>query len=222
MIDLKYPRFVDLSGRSMIDLPVAALAGLSVAFAAFTIPAELLTDAIGATGLASLIPTAQPPLGSTARFAMAVVGALATFGAAFMLLRWLDRFASRPVEQTSVPRARAASPRLNRADSHPDAPPRRPLSASRDLGEPAPSRPSEQWLEDLQAPAAPPAPPAPDAAKPASLGVLMARLESGLAKRGSTEPAAGPAPRAPVPTPVASDRLQGAIDSLQRLAARHG
>lgn len=214
MIDLKYPRFVDLSGRSMIDLPVAALAGLSVAFAAFTIPAELLADAVGATGLASVIPAAQPPLGGTARFAMALVGALATFGAAFMLLRWLDRFASRPVEQASVPVAGAASPRLNRADSHPDAPPRRPISASRDLGEPAPSRPSTQWLEDLQTPAAPPAP---GASSPARLGDLMARLEQGLAKRAS----ASPVPTAVrAPPPAADDRLQGAIDSLQRLAAR--
>ncbi len=215
MIDLNFPRLFDLSGRSVIDLPVAALAGLSVAFAAFTIPAELLADAVGATGLASVLPSAQPPLGSTARFAMALVGALAAFGAAFMLLRWLDRFASRPADPACAPVAREAGLRLNRADSHPDAPPRRPISASRDLGEPAPPRPSAQWLEDLQAPAAPPAP---SASSPARLGDLMARLEQGLAKRASAAPvlAAGRAP----PPPAADDRLQGAIDSLQRLAAR--
>ncbi len=244
MIDLKFPRLLDLSGRSMIDLPVAALAGLAVAFAAFTIPSELLADAVGASGLASVIPAAQPPLGSTARMTMALLGALAAFGGAFALLRWLDRFASRPAQAAPFT-VSEPGPRLNRADSHPDAPPRRPISARRDLGEPAPPRPSQQWLDDLKpsaagispsassvvraAPAGAKAPPS------ASLGDLMARLEHGLAKRADTEVAA-PAPASPVPPqaptapkaaptpppapPRADDRLQSAIESLQRMAAR--
>ncbi|MGQ0590116.1 MAG: hypothetical protein ACT4N8_11405 [Sphingosinicella sp.] len=203
--------------RNALDLPVAALAGLSVAFAAFTIPADLLAEAVGASGLPNLLEAAQPPLGTTARIALAVAGALGTFFAAFLLLRWLDRFGARPAPRIApAAESEAESPRLRKRDTHPDAPARRPISATRDLGEPAPPQPVASWLDvELEAPA-----PAPAAEAPASssLTELMGRLEAGLARRATAAPAPEAAPQ---PAPSASDdRLQSAIESLQRLTAR--
>ena len=132
--------------RSALDLPVAGLAALAVAFAAFTIPDALLGRAIEATGLPSVLSAAQPPLGNTARLLMALAGALAAFAAAFALAA-LARSLRQPLARAGR-RGRARPLRrraFNRADAHPDAPPRRPISAARDLGEPAPpSRPSAQ------------------------------------------------------------------------------
>lgn len=203
--------------RSALDLPVAGLAALAVAFAAFTIPDAILGRAVEATGLPSVLSAAQPPLGDTARLLMAAAGALATFVAAFALLRWLDRFAGReaaPVQARPAPDA----PRVHRADAHPDAPPRRPISAMRDLGEPAPpSRPrvaEPKSAVEGQVPRR--ADPLLPAAAPASLGDLMARLERGLAKRDAESPAAS---RAPIPA-ASNDRLQSAIEGLRALAAR--
>lgn len=196
------------SDRNALDLPVAALAGLAVAFAAFTIPADLLATLVGLSGLAEILPAAQPPLGTTARIAAAVAGALTVFGLAFLLLRWLDRFA---VQAPARPVA-APSPKLRKRDIHPDAPAVRPISAARELGEPAPPVAAKRTP--------PPAPPAFELppAKPESLTELMARLERGLAgRRDDPRPQADEA--APRPA-VNDDRLQSAIDNLQRLAAR--
>jgi hypothetical protein len=255
------------TGRFAIDVPVAALAGLSVAFLAFAMPGDALADLVGATGLASLIPAAEPPLGLKARIGIGAAGAIAVFSAAFLVLRWLDRLGARSddIEET-VP---MQPPRLRRRDFHPDAPPRPPIMAADELGEPENATPvddgdteptpegQDEWLLDQPAPleatepdeepatfddpAFDPVPPpaaewtvpatefeAPPAAAPTSgnLDELMARLEQGLARRrtAATPPAAAGAPAeppAPKPFPEAGDdRLQSAIDSLQRLAAR--
>lgn len=190
------------SDRSALDLPVAALAGLAVAFAAFTIPDDILADAVSATGIGSIITAAQPPLGTTARVTLAVAGAIAAFGGALFLLRWLDRFASKPSTRPADPIAEG--PRIRKSDAHPDAPPPRPISASRDLGEPAPpSAPAEpgpvaqaatvEPVATAPADVVPTAPvrrpavervaPARPMAEPESLTALMARLERGLARR---------------------------------------
>lgn len=205
------PSFFSDPERSALDLPVAGLAALAVAFAAFTIPDALLGRAVEATGLPAVLTAAQPPLGNTARLLMAVVGAATAFTAAFTLLRWLDRFAARP----SAPAATASqvdTPRIHRADAHPDAPPRRPISAARDLGEPAPPAvPAPQVAPVVEQPAA--AIVLPKAA-PESLGTLMARLERGLAKRESEGPVKA------APPPASNDRLQSAIEGLRALATR--
>jgi hypothetical protein len=77
--------------RSALDAPVAALAGLSVAFLAFAAPGDVLADLVGSTGLSSWIPAAEPPLGMKARFGLGASGAIAMFAVVFLLLRWLDR-----------------------------------------------------------------------------------------------------------------------------------
>lgn len=228
-------------GRNALDLPVAGLAALAVLFVAFALPADLLAEIVGASGLPSVLAAAQPPLGLTARIAIGAAGAGATFGLVLLLLRLLDRSGLEPH------RARAAepqdeTPRLRRRDFHPDAPVPRPICAARDLGEPAPpARPSEKtplWLAE-PAPEAPaeaaapepalepepePAPveiePAPVADSASSLAELMERLERGLAgRRGATAPPAASDPPQVFPE-AGEDRLQSAIDSLHRLAAR--
>ncbi len=238
--------------RYALDLPVAALAGLAVAFAAFAVPSDVLAELIGVTGLPEVLPAAQPPLGTTARIALAAGGALTVFALAFLLLRWLDRFAA---SAPAVRPAPAEGPRLRKRDGHPDAPAVRPISALRDFGEPASPLAVKRRAEPAEAvefpepfapapiaeppaafaeppaavafaePAEPAEPPQPAAAsepiRPPSLAELMARLERGLAERRSEpepEPAARPSP--PVFPEAGDDRLQSAIESLQRLASR--
>ena len=222
-------------GRNALDLPVAALAALAAIFVAFALPADLLADMIGASGLPSLLPAAEPPLGLTARIAIGVAGALGTFGLVILLLRLLDRSGF----DTPKP-ARAAAPddealKRRRRDAHPDAPVRRPISATRDFGEPAPPvRPREAtpfWLADadpVEAVISDPDPEPVAAEEPvpehvettSSLADLMARLERGLARRSGGPAAAAPHAPPQVFPEAGDDRLQGAIDSLRRLAAR--
>ena len=133
------------AGRNALDLPVAGLAALAAAFAAFAVPQDLLSRAVVATGLPSMLSGAQPPLGLTARVGLAVAGAVIVFGLVFLLLRLLDR--------TGLDGGEAADdapqpPRVRRRDGHPDAPVPRPISAMRDLGEPAPRN---RDLKDLAA-----------------------------------------------------------------------
>jgi len=216
-------------GRNALDLPVAALAALAAIFAAFAMPGDLLAAMVGATGLPSLLSAAEPPLGLTARTAIGVTGAAATFGLVFFLLRVLDRSmlgGSRPRAQAPADEA----PRPRRRDFHPDAPAPRPICAARDFGEPAPpARPREatpSWLAepvDEPAPAPEPEPepePQPAIEANASLPELMERLERGLARRRPHFTATAPqAPPKVFPEP-GDDRLQSAMESLQRLAAR--
>lgn len=271
------------AGRNALDLPVAGLAALATAFAAFAVPQDILSRAVVATGLPSLLSAAQPPLGLTARVALAVGGAAAVFGLVFLLLRLLDRsgMSAPPAEEEDM------APRPRRRDFHPDAPVPRPISAARDLGEPAPPEAPRAttplWLEEAVPVATPvfevqpkvepgpepeplyePVPlpepepvaaapepieafepepvaafrPEPETAPqpeprpaaeemPTSIAALMERLEQGLARRRLGEPApAVPAtppqvfPEAAAPADAPDDRLQSAIASLQRLAAR--
>ena len=242
--------FADLlraTDRNAFDLPVAALAGVSVAFVAFAMPADLLGELVSATGAAAIVPAAAPPLGLAARISIGLGGAALAFASAFVLLRWLDRFASRPPARV---RESEDTPRLRKRDVHPDAPHRWPISAAEELGDPEPKAkrviaPAEEPVAaptpapepEVQAglpPAAAAAPEpalavsqpeAPVRAASESLDELMARLEDGLARRRAPAPAAAPPVSAPAPAPQVfpepgDDRLQSAIQSLQRLAAR--
>lgn len=145
-------------GRNALDLPVAGLAALAAAFAAFAVPQDLLSRAVNATGLPSIFSAAQPPLGLTARVALAVGGALIVFGLVFLLLRLVDRSGLRDAPGTPDEDA-GLSPRVRRRDGHPDAPAPRPISAARDLGEPAPPPTPRAalpiWLDEAEPAAAP-------------------------------------------------------------------
>lgn len=239
-------------GRNTLDVPVAALAGLSVAFATFAAPADLLSNLVGSSGVSAFIPAAEPPLGMNARLAIGGAGAVLVFGIAFLLLRWLDRFGSRPAHEEAEIQPQFDTPRLRRRDLHPDAPPRPPLTAG-ELGEPEGDEPVElepepelqpeaeapqaampTWLDEVsesdveETRQAEPEPQA-QATRPQSytMAELLERLEQGLARRRAETTAPVPPPRReaagspPVFPEAADDRLQSAINGLQRLAARH-
>ena len=216
------------SGRSRLDLPVAALAGLAVAFLAFAAPANLLGELVDASGLPSVVSAAQPPLGFKARIGLGAVGAVVMFAITLLVLRWLERFGRRPVKPIFDPVIEAEAPRLRRRDSHPDAPARPLLLASHELGEPgvelgedalfaepaAPASPlavwdmpdPHPWMADLAPGAELPAALEPEPAEAAprsrsgSIADLVERLEQGLARRGA------------VPTPVPVPTVRPAVD----------
>ena len=134
-------------GRNALDVPVAALAALAVAFAAFSIPADQLAELVATTGLPELLPAAQPPLGGTARIALGGAGAVGVFALVFGLLRLLGRKpAPRPVAGDQAPRVR-------RRDLHPDAPTRRPISATLEFGEPGSTNRADSSVPAWLAPA---------------------------------------------------------------------
>jgi len=216
--------FRGTGGRNAIDLPVAGFAAASVAFLAFAMPTQLMTDLVAASGLPSILAAAEPPLGMKARVGVGLIGAVAMFAFVFTLLRLLDRtgYDSPTPKAAPKPAPVEEAPRARRRDAHPDAPAPRPICAAREFGEPAPPVMPTRALEAPE-PLAVPEPvaaPPPVAERPASLAVLMARLEEGLQRR-RVGPAAARPDVAPRVFPEAKDdRLQSAIDSLQRLTAR--
>lgn len=135
----------------------AVLAAAAVA----ALPASLIDLAIGSLGLSEAMPWLAPPLGWAARIALALSAGLVT--AALLLISGkvtLGESPSRPPRErtdrmtsatafgwqrlASFARGEASAParrtrheademKWRRADLHPDAPPRAPLFASRDL-----------------------------------------------------------------------------------------
>lgn len=106
------------------------LAGGAVAATAALLSTDTLEHLVWTSGIASLIPAAQPPLGATARALLALGGgvvAAAVMWAALFLLFGPGGFLATGAE--------ADRPGVRRADAHPDAPPRRPMTAA-DLGTP--------------------------------------------------------------------------------------
>lgn len=112
-----------------IAMVLAALGGLMF----LLMPTAVLEDLVVDSGIASLVTAAQPPLGMTAHFAIAflvalIVGSVSWFGL-FLLIGTRAVAIGRNAREDGVPI-------LRRADAHPDAPPRRPVFANRDLGTP--------------------------------------------------------------------------------------
>jgi len=126
--------------RQRLNLPVAPLVGAVIGFvtaALFALmPTEMLEDLVVDSGIAAILSAAEPPLGFTARFLLIFlvgggVGMVAWF-ALFLLLGSRSIVVQHGVDDGEAEQA----PKLRRADAHPDAPARRPLSAVRDLGTP--------------------------------------------------------------------------------------
>lgn len=106
----------------------AALAALCV----LVVPDWRLETAVSASGLSAVLPFAAPPLGLTARALLMVAAAVLTGAVVWsaLFLVWGPGGALYRAPEGDAPTVR-------RADAHPDAPPRRPMSAA-DLGVPPP------------------------------------------------------------------------------------
>lgn len=149
-----------------MNLPFAPLAaaalGVVVAAGVALMPAPMLEGLVSDSGIASVVSAAEPPLGMTARAAIA----LGTGGvvAVFAWLALFILFGTRGLTIGSVKAAapEAAKPVIRRADAHPDANPRAPLLATRDLGEPfhrdPVPEPAQPAVEPLFAPPPQPEP----------------------------------------------------------------
>ncbi len=125
-----------------VILPIAPLAasviGVLTAAMFALIPTDLLESMVVDSGIASVLSAAEPPLGFTARLALVLVcgggvGAIAWFG---LFLSFGARTIAVQRRQKGGSDASVSAPVLRRADSHPDAPARRPLFANTDLGTP--------------------------------------------------------------------------------------
>lgn len=125
MVQLSRARLIQFTSRTMPAWGGAA-AGLLVAVTAIVLPVAMLEGLVESSGIAALLPVAAPPLGGTARAVLALGGGLGvaavTWAALYLLIGPNGLIAS-------TPRA-AGVPVVRRADTHPDAPPRWPLSAS--------------------------------------------------------------------------------------------
>jgi hypothetical protein len=112
----------------------AAAAGVPFALAFALMPADWLTAIVDASGIATVVSAARPPLGATARLALAIgggAGVASVVWAALFLLFGPGGVFAREGGADGMPEVRSA-------DTHPDAPTRRPLSAA-DLGSPTPA-----------------------------------------------------------------------------------
>ena len=116
-------------------------AGLAVAGVVAGAPTDTLEPLVWTSGIAALLPAAQPPLGATARLLLALGGGVAAGAVAWAALLLLFG----PGGFLAGKRNATERPGVRRADAHPDAPPRRPMTAA-DLGTP---------LKELAPPPAP-------------------------------------------------------------------
>jgi hypothetical protein len=194
--------------KAPIALLGAGIVGALAALIALVLPTSTLESLVMGSGLPAIIAAAEPPLGFTARFCLAL-GAGGFFGimaglTLFVLVgtKTVDLQTARTRPQPDVPQA----PVLRRADAHPDAPPRPPLMAARDLGTP--------FLEVGAPPAAKPLPLTP-------LKTVQAAVERPLKAEAPLE--AAPLPLKPIvaeakpepieqPLPVDLDQPLAAFD----------
>lgn len=169
-------------------LPLAPAIALSLgAVAAFGIaamPVPIVESFVVDSGLPALFPAAEPPLGDTARVLLALLAAgivaavtgltgYILFGRASVALGG-DRAPARSSDPDAV-----RMPVLRRADAHPDAPPRPPLLATRDLGSPFAGELAEvaALRESRETPPPPEAPPAAERPLPVDLDQALAAFD---------------------------------------------
>ena len=196
-------------------------AGALAAFATILLSTDTLEHLVWTSGIAALVPAAQAPLGTTARLILAL-GAGSVTGAVvwatLFLLFGSGGFLATKAETDTPPFEAYAA--VRRADAHPDAPPRRPMTAA-DLGTPlmevetapAPvaierSLPSQldQPLAAFDPAAVPPVPREPQRALPA--------LAPG--ERLDIFPLSPPPPSVFTSRPVKRDSTAQTIDALLR------
>lgn len=136
------------------------VAGIVVVAICLLTPTMTLEDWVWRSGIAALVPAAQPPLGVTARAVLALSGGLlaaAVVWSGLFLLFGTGGFLSNRLAARSA--RNPGTPNVRRADAHPDAPVRKPLSVS-DLGMPMPPvTPAAASPHPAAPPAAPVVPP---------------------------------------------------------------
>lgn len=157
---------------------VAGVIGILTAAMFALVPTDLLESMVVDSGIASVLSAAEPPLGLTARAALALV-----CGSGVGLIAWFALFLSFGTRTILLQRpggAGADAPILRRADAHPDAPARRPLFANTDLGTPfleVRARPVHLDASDLRKPES--APPPIERALPADLDQPLSAYDPG-------------------------------------------
>ena len=195
-----------------------AVAALAIAALFVALPATVLEDWVWRSGLPSLIGAAEPPLGTTARAVLALAGgALAgavTWSALFLLFGPGGLLAPRAASSDGVPV-------LRRADAHPDAPARRPLSAA-DLED------DDDTMFARPVTSASPPPPPVEQPIPADLDLPLAAFHPGALPPVPLTPVR-PVPPLRVPTkpaaeepaaPAAPPTIESLIDRLERVTRR--
>ncbi len=195
-----------------------AVAALAVVLLFVVLPATVLEDWVWRSGLPSLIGAAEPPLGTTARAVLALAGgALAgavTWSALFLLFGPGGLLAPRAASSDGVPV-------LRRADAHPDAPARRPLSAA-DLED------DDDTMFARPVTGASPPPPPVEQPIPADLDLPLAAFHPGALPPVPLTPVR-PVPPLRVPAkpaaeepaaPVAPPTIESLIDRLERVTRR--
>ena len=129
--------------KGLISPPVLALCvAVLAAVMAMLVPVYRLEQWSVDSGIAAIIDAAQPPLGLRAQAAFAFIAAVVAGGGVLILAVLVKvmmprrrRRRSRPPEAVIV-MGDDSVPQVRRADAHPDAPPRAPVLATRDLGIP--------------------------------------------------------------------------------------
>jgi len=216
-----------------LPLTIAVLVGLAVAIAIAFVPMWRIETIVSETGLPAILPIAAPPLGWTARAGLMLVAALAVAVPVWIALYLLVERG--PVALPSAEEIEEeAPPSVRRADAHPDAPPRPPVRATRDLGQPfldpvAPIEPEVALPRDLNTPMAmfdPQALPMVPAAPPPTVRPLF-RPAVEPEPRSDAEAAVEPVaqfPEEPVAEPAQpAPSLSALIDRLdQGLQRRRG
>lgn len=98
--------------KGVPNLPFAPIAavmlGLAFAILAYNTPDWRLERLVGATGLASILPAAKPPLGNTARTLLAVATAIGASGLLWAILRPIKSLVHRRRMAESRARARGS------------------------------------------------------------------------------------------------------------------
>lgn len=118
---------------SSLPLPAGLTLGLGVAASVALAPGGWLEAAVRLSGAAALTSAAQPPLGGTARALIGTIAGVFTGATAWAALYLLIG----PGGPFAREGGEGGLPTVRTADAHPDAPPRRILSAT-ELGSPPP------------------------------------------------------------------------------------
>ena len=123
--------------RSRIALPIASVAGAVVAtlvaLSFVAMPIGVIENMAVDSGVASILTAAAPPLGLTARLAVAFFAGAIAGGIIWFGLRLVVGARAVVIRHGE---GEDGVPVLRRADAHPDAPARRPVFANSDLGTP--------------------------------------------------------------------------------------